>query len=72
MKVTESESHIHCCCGTFEDTEGADNGRRHAIEGLIDFEVLQRAFGLGAPVFVRGNLHFAKGITFRSRRLQSR
>lgn len=62
----ESEFHVHCCCSTFEDTEGADNGRRHAIEGLIDFEIAQGAFGLGAPVFVRRNLDLAKGIAFGS------
>lgn len=52
MEVTESESHIHRRCGPLEDPECADNGRRHAIVGLVDSEVLQGAFGLGAPIFV--------------------
>ena len=37
--------------------------------GLVDFEIFERAFGLGAPVSVRGNLDFAKSVTFCSGRL---
>lgn len=45
-----------------ENAKGAHNGRRHAVLGLVDLEVLQRALCLGAPVLVRGHLDLAKGI----------
>lgn len=52
VRITESVSHVHRRCGTFEDAECANNGRGHAIMRLIDLEVLQRAFRLGAPILV--------------------
>lgn len=67
--VTESVFHVHRRRGAFENTECADNRRRHAVTRLIDLEVLQRAFGLRAPVFVGGDLNLAKGIAFDSGRL---
>ena len=48
--ITESVVHVDGGCGAFEDTECSDHGRRHSILWLIDFEVLERSFGLGAPV----------------------
>ena len=41
-------------------------GRRHAVLGLVDAEVLERALCLGAPVAVRGDLDVAKGIALGS------
>ena len=64
--VTEPEFHVHFCCSTFENSECTDNGRRHAVMRLIDFEVLEGAFGLRSPIFVRGNGDLAKGIAFCS------
>lgn len=38
--------------------------------GLIYLEVGEGAFGLGAPIFVRGNLDLAKSVAFCSGCLQ--
>lgn len=66
MRFTESEGHVHRRRGAFEDTERSNNWRRHAVVGLVDVKILQRAFSLGAPVFVGGDLNVAKGITLCS------
>ena len=41
----------HCCC-SFEDSKGADDGRRHTVLGLIDLKVLKGALRLRTPVLV--------------------
>ena len=68
--ITESIVHIDGGCGSFQDAEGSDNGWRHPVLRLVDLEVLERSFGLGAPIFVGRNLEFAKGIAFCSGRLR--
>lgn len=40
VRFTESESHVHRRCGTFEDTEGSNDRGRQAVVGLVDLEVL--------------------------------
>ena len=67
--ITESIIHIDGGSGALEDTERSDYWRRHPILWLIDLEVLERSFGLGTPVFVRGDLDFAEGIALGSGRL---
>ena len=64
--ITESIIHIDGGSGALEDAECSDYRRRHSILWLIDLEVLERSFGLGTPVFVRGDLDFAKGIALGS------
>ena len=64
--LTEPVVHVHCCGGAFEDSESADDGWGHAVLGLVDLEVLKRAFGLRAPVFAGVDLDFAKGVRFGS------
>ena len=64
--VTEAIIHIDGGSGALEDTECFDYWWRHSILWLIDLEVLERSFGLGTPVFVRGDFYFAKGIALNS------
>ena len=64
--ITESIVHVDGGGGAFEDTECPDYGRRHSILGLIDFEVLEGPFCLGAPVLVRRDLDLAEGIALCS------
>lgn len=52
VSSTESVVHIHRRGGSLENAECADDGGRHAVVGLIYFEVGEGAFGLGAPIFV--------------------
>ena len=52
--------------GALENTKGLDNGRRHAVLGLVDAEVLEGSLGLGAPVLVGGDLDLAKGVALGS------
>lgn len=64
---TESVSHVYGSSSALQNAECPDDGRRHAILGLVDAEVLERPLGLGAPVLVGGHLDLAKGIAFGSR-----
>ena len=59
---TKTVAHVDGGGSALEDTEGLDNGRRHAVLGLVDLEVAQGALGLGAPVLVVLDLDLAKGI----------
>lgn len=68
--ITESIIHVDCGGSALEDAKGSDNRWRHSILWLIDLEVLERSFGLSAPVLVRGDLDFTKGIAFCSGRLE--
>ena len=54
-------------CSALQDAKCLDQGRRHAVLGLIDAEVLERPLRLGTPVLVRWHLNLAKGITLGSR-----
>ena len=64
--LTEPIVHVYCRCGAFEDAECTDDRRRHAILGLVDFEILEGAFGLRAPIFGGIDLDLAKGVRFCS------
>lgn len=64
--ITESIIHIDGGSGALEDTECSDYWWRHSILWLIDLEVLERSFGLGTPVSVRGDPNFPKGIALGS------
>ena len=68
--ITESIVHVDRGGSALEDTEGSNNRWRHSILRLIDLEVLERSFGLSAPVLVRRDLDFPKGIAFCSGRLR--
>ena len=63
----EAVAHVDRGSGALEDAKGLDNGRRHAVLGLVDAEVFERALRLGAPVLVAGDLDLAKGVAFGSR-----
>jgi hypothetical protein len=58
----ETELHVDRGGSALENAKGADNGRGHAVLGLVDLEVLEGALRLGAPVAVGGDLELAKGI----------
>ena len=64
--ITESIVHVDCGGSTLENTKGSDDRWRHSILRLIDLEVFERPFGLSAPVLLRRDLDFAKGIAFCS------
>lgn len=64
---TKSISHIHSGSCALQNTECPDDGRGHAILGLVDAEVLERSLGLRSPILVGGNLDLAKGIALGSR-----
>lgn len=64
---TESVSHVYGSSRSLQNAKRPDDGRGHAILGLVDAEVLERSLGLGAPVLVGGDLDLAKGIALGSR-----
>jgi len=39
-------------CGLFEETEGLDNLKGHALTLTSNLEVLERPLGLGAPIAI--------------------
>lgn len=51
------------CC-FFQKREGADDLEGHPVRVAGDFEVLDGALGLCAPVHVGGHLHLAHGVFF--------
>lgn len=61
---TQPEFHVDCSGSALQNAEGLHNGRRHAVLGLVDLEVLERTLRLGTPVLVAGDLDLAKGIAF--------
>lgn len=63
---TQAISHVHLGGSALENTECLDDGRGHAVLGLVDAEVLEGSLGLGAPVLVGGDLDLAKGIALGS------
>lgn len=62
VQPTKSVLHIDSRSGALEDTKGLDERRRHAVLGLVDPEVAQRALGLASPVLAGVDLELAKGI----------
>ena len=63
---TQAIFHVDRGRGAFEDAKGSHNRWRHAVLWLIDAEIAQRAFCLGTPVPVGGDLDLAKGIALGS------
>ena len=63
---TQPKLHVDRGGSALEDTKSPHNGRRHAVLGLVDAEVLEGALRLGAPVLVCGHLDLAKGIALCS------
>ena len=57
-----SEILIYKCAGFLQDSERADELRRHGVAS--DVEVMERTLSLGAPVHVRGNFDFAHAVRF--------
>lgn len=63
---TKAKLHVDSGGSTLQDTESPDNRRGHAVLGLVDLEVLQRALSLSTPVLVGGDLDLAEGIALGS------
>lgn len=59
-------THVDGRRSALEDTERLDDGERHAVLGLVDAKVLERALSLGTPVLVRRDLDLAKGVALSS------
>jgi hypothetical protein len=71
VELTKTESNIDGGSSALENTECLDDGRRHAVLGLVDLEVLEGSLSLGAPVAVGGDLDLAKGVALGSCRRHS-
>lgn len=67
LNHTESIAHVDSSGRALQDTKGLDDGRGHAVLGLIDLEVLEGSLGLSSPVLVGRDLNLAKGIGLGSR-----
>lgn len=61
-KLTKTKSHVDGGSSSLQNTKGLDDGRRHAILGLVNAEVLEGSLRLGAPVLVARDLDLAKGV----------
>lgn len=63
---TQAIAHVNGRRSALEDAKRLDDGRGHAVLGLVDAEVLEGALGLSSPVPVGRHLDLAKGIALGS------
>jgi hypothetical protein len=66
VQPTKSVLHVDRRSSALQDAKGLDHGWLHAVLGLVDLEVAQRALGLSSPVLAGIDLELAEGIGLAS------
>ena len=60
-----AERVVHPSAGQLQNPEGTNEGRRHSV--VADFEVVQTALRLGAPVLIAGDFDLPHGVGFNTK-----